>query len=55
MAAAQDPDVIAQMAELNVPYDAMDSKTCQETFNGYYESIWLSGHPTPGNKACPIL
>jgi hypothetical protein len=45
MAAAQDPDVIAQMAELNVPYDAMDSKTCQETFNGYYEeylALWAS-------------
>jgi tripartite-type tricarboxylate transporter receptor subunit TctC len=45
MAAAQDPDVIAQMSELNVPYDAMDYKTCQENFDGYYQeylALWDS-------------
>ena len=38
VAAANDPEVLERVAELNVPFDTMDCKTCQETFEGYYDS-----------------
>lgn len=38
VAAANDPDVVAQVKDLNVPFDTMDSVTCTETFAGYYDS-----------------
>ena len=38
VAAANDPDVLEQVKDLNVPFDTMDCVTCQETFEGYYDS-----------------
>ena len=38
VAAANDPDVLEQVKDLIVPFDTMDCVTCQETFEGYYDS-----------------
>lgn len=43
VAAANDPDVLAQVKDLNVPFDTMDHVTCTETFQGYYDgykALW---------------
>ena len=43
VAAANDPDVIAQMESLNVPFDTMDHEACTAAFQSYYEgykALW---------------
>lgn len=43
VAAANDPDVLEQVKDLNVPFDTMDHDTCTAAFNGYYEgykTLW---------------
>ena len=43
VAAANDPDVLEQVKDLNVPFDTMDAATCTEAFMGYYDgykTLW---------------
>ncbi len=43
VAAANDPDVLEQVKDLNVPFDTMDAETCTKAFAGYYEgykALW---------------
>lgn len=43
VAAANDPDVLEQVKDLNVPFDTMDAATCTEAFMGYYDgykALW---------------
>ena len=38
VAAANDPDVIAQCKDMTIPYDTKDTKATTEMFKGYYET-----------------
>lgn len=39
VAAANDPDVLAQVAHLNVPFDTMGHEACTAAFDAYYQSF----------------